>query len=467
MRRRAKFTKFLAFLLNVSVAGLGFAMGSPAVQEDDTASSLRHLAARGGVEPETFENFFLALKKAPRTTRPSAECVDDFEREDSDAFLRCLALSGDETLTPELGRRLFEIRIRLLRETPDAKNLGRLALVTYLEDLVRAGLRHDGEAAAWITREAGYLRGSEKNAFDFRDGDVVLGLGNTSLSSLISQVTDTPSRYSHAFIVRKRQGKITTLESLVQTGVREFPLSYLLKDPYNQLTVLRWKNAADRARVTVRASDWAFEVARRKAPYDMRMDFSEDHAIYCSELIVKAYAHAAGFEPAALVPHRSRITDERVFAFAKLLGVSNKVFFSPGDLLGSRYFEVVADYRKPDDLQKSWELYLMGDLFVERLRAGYKVKPDFVYVGVPIAAWLTQLVPSIFHEDARLLPKSIGPGALSVMATTEKKIYAPAFQELRRNLDGRDLLDHALWEIRGEIERALDHRPVVRQSFSR
>jgi uncharacterized protein YycO len=469
MRNLPKVPTFLAALILLGFAAEGHSMGARASKDSYHSKSLGILASKGGVSPENLENFWFSLAKAPRTRESAALCVSKIgpSTRARDAFLDCVSERGSGALSGDLGHALFVLRARLVQSTPTRETLRSLSLVTWTEDLVREAQRRAGRQATWMMRGKGYLKNSEKTAFDFQDGDVVVGLGDSSISSLISQITNTPSRYSHAFIVRKRAGKITTVESLVETGVREFPLSHLLKDPYNQLTVLRWKDSANRARVAARASDWAAGVAARKAPYDMKMDFSEDEAIYCSELIVKAYAKATGLKPKDLVRYQSRIDSGRVFKFANLLGVSNTVFFSPGDLFNSPYFEVVADYRKPGDLMKAWELYLMGDLFIERLEAGYRVTPGPIFTTVPLAVWLGQLLPSTFHEDARLIPRSIGPYAMSVMATTQIWIYNHALEDLKGSLKTRSLLDHPPWKMRGELERSMDRHPMIRASFSR
>jgi hypothetical protein len=449
------------------IAQAADAAGSRAAEDGYHNKSLHKLANKAGVAPQELENLYFSLGKAPQTSQSSAPCVASLENNQSsrERFLDCLGARGNRALSADLGRSLFKKRLRLLAQSPTSSRVRTLALVTYIEDLVRENLRNQGRPMSWIT-PSGYLRGFEQTDFAFEDGDVVVGLGNSSLSSLISQITNTPSRYSHAFIVRKRAGKMTTLESLVETGVKEFPLKHFSKDPYNQLTVLRWKGG-NRRQVAASASDWAKSFADREAPYDMEMDFSEDEKIYCSELIVKAYARATGVSPERLFTHQSKITSQAVRNFAGLMGVKKSVFFSPGDLFNTDYFEVVADYRKPGDLMRSWELYLMGDLFMERINGGHRVVPGPIYTSLPLAVWVGQLLPSIFHEDARLIPRSIGPYAMSVMATTETKIYKPAIRHFYRASETRNLLDNPLWRVRGEFERAMDTKAAIYTSFPR
>lgn len=443
----------------VSAPTVSHAKGAKLTRDQYQERSLKNLSFKGGVKPAEFQSFFEAMRSSPRPSPNfrTDTCAKHLEvgSVDRSAFLNCLKPYGRRALSPSLLKNLFEIRAETLRQAPTLKRHQTLALMGYVQDLAKESLRDQGENAVWVTKE-GVTDFENKMDFDFQDGDVVLGMGNSSISSLISQTNKTPTRYSHAFIVRKRDGKMTTVESLIQTGVKAFPLQHFIDDPYNQLTVLRWKNEAQRKKFAAIASDWAQAAADRKAPYDMPMDFDEDYKIYCSELIVKAYAEASGIDPKKILPHFSKVRSKAAFKHANVLGVKKKVFAAPADLLGSPYFEVVADYRKPGDLMRTWELFLMGDLFMERLDLGHEVTPGPIFTGIPLAVWMTQLLPSLIHSDMRLIPRGIGPQALGVMATTEKFIYKKAFKKFAKKHESRSLLDHAPWELRGGYEEFLD-----------
>ncbi len=443
-----------------------FASGGSSPISPYQKKSLKVLASRGGVDAQALESFFNSLQTS--SSHGSSGCMRFLEAAPTqrDSFLSCLSEGGKSSLTKSLGEDLFNFRSKLLQKESNKDNISTLALAGYVEDLVRENLRSQGKAAVWVTQD-GFKSGSEKLDFEFEDGDVVVGLGKSSISSLISQINQTPSRYSHAFLVRKREGKVTTVESLIETGVKEFPLQHLLDDPYNQLTVLRWKNPSNRKRVASAASDWAYAAAKRRAPYDIEMNFDEDHALYCSEVILKAYSHASGLDPRKILAKFSSIKSKKAFEYAQNLGVRKQSFASPGDLFNSEYLEVVADYRKPKDLLLSWELFLMGDLFLEKIEEGYKVQPDPIYTGLPLVVWVGQLIPSIFHEDARLIPKSLSPWAMSVMATTQKKIYDKALElTSAKTIGNRSLLNISPWAMRGAYEQAMDESFPIKSSFS-
>lgn len=453
----------------------GPAWGASKASLNGSETSFRYLAARAGVEPEALEEYFASLARALKGSGVEAAsanagfCLNEFA--DSTPVrtrvLRCLTPLGLSALDESFFARLFELRKERVTHDRDFESNRSLGLIAYLEDLTRENLHRLGRPAGWYIAGRGFLKSDEQMAFPFEDGDIVLGLGNSSLSSLITQVTDPQGRYSHAFLVRVRDGRLTTLEALVETGVREFSRDHFKNDLYNHLTVLRWKDPVTRETTARRASDIAREFARRRVPYDSSIDLDNDQKMFCTEVIVRAYADATGLNASELLPHFAHVRSEEAFDYVKNLGVSNRDFVSPGDLFASRHLETVADYRRVSDLYRAWKLYLMGDVFLERIERGYTVKPGPLYALVPIVVWVAQLLPSLFIEDARLIPKSMGPGSLAIMASAEKKIYKPALAHADRKAGGRSLLQTSLWDYRGRLNEHLDEDFTARSVLVR
>lgn len=433
-----------------------------AVRVDAAPSPLEGIAARGGVEPAAFQNFFDAVSKTATADNKtielgSASCLSRFD--DTNArrteAVECLTRFGASGLHAALFDRVMAAHIPRMSQLPSEEMLKSLALLNYLEDLIRARVTLIGQQAHWYVPGQGFLKSGSKEDFKFEDGDIVLGLGNSSISSLISQVTNPPGRYSHAFMVRVRNGQPTTVESLIETGVEEFPWKHFVKDNYNTLTVIRWKNPANRAQVTRAASDMAYEFAQKKIGYDTEIDLDSDSKMFCTELVVKSYMKASGESESRLLPHKAVVRSELAFRHVQNLGVMNRTFVAPGDLLNSDLFEVVGEYRRTEDLFKSWKLFLMGDVFLERIEENYVVTPGLFYTTLPVAAWLIQLLPSMFHEDLRLIPKSFGPASFAVTATVEKSIYATAFR-LADTGDEPNLLKTSLWDYRALLRSSIE-----------
>lgn len=439
---------------------------------DAAPSSLEILAGRGGVEARSLKAFFEKMaSEAPAKSlvmeTSSVQCFDRFADTESrrTEAVDCLTKIGISGLNESLFKRLMEVHTPLMSRLPDGEMLKSLALLNYLEDLVRARLTLIGQEAHWFAPGQGFLASKSKEDFKFQDGDIVAGLGNSSISSLISQVTNPPGRYSHVFMVRVRDGKLTTIESLIETGVREFPWKHFTKDQYNTLTVLRWKNPANRAAVTRRASDAALAYSKKGIDYDVAIDLDSDNKMFCTELVVKSYMDGSGEAQSRILPHQAVVRSEPAFGHVQNLGVTNRTFVAPGDLLNSDLFEVVGEYRRTEDLYKAWKLFLMGDVFLERIEEGYKVTPGLFYATMPVAVWLAQLLPSMFHEDFRLIPKSFGPASFAVTATVEKSIYGPALSAADSE-GAPSLFETSLWDYRVSLRTSVErNRALVHPDF--
>lgn len=450
-------TRFFSLALFVSLAFV-----FSAVRSEAAPSSLEMIAARGGVEPAALEKFFLAISTSANATdklidERSVACLDRFDDTNSRRtdMVECLTAFGASGLHARLFERAMVVHMPRMMRLPTQEMLKSLALLNYLEDLIRARRTLIGQEAHWFVPGQGFLNAAKKEDFKFEDGDIVLGLGNSSISSLISQVTNPPGRYSHAFMVRVRNGQPTTVESLIETGVEEFPWKHFEKDQYNTLTVLRWKNPRTRAKVTRQASDIAFEYAQKKIGYDTEIDLDSDNKMFCTELVVKSYMRASGESQSRLLPSKAVVRSEPSFRHIQNLGVANRTFVAPGDLLNSDLFEVVGEYRRTEDLFKSWKLFLMGDVFLDRIDEGYVVTPGLFYTTLPVAIWLVQLLPSMFHEDLRLIPKSFGPESFAVTATVEKSIYSSAFQ-LADTGEAPGILKTSLWDYRALLRSSIE-----------
>jgi hypothetical protein len=430
-----------------------------------SAQSLNRLSSRAGVTGTSLSQYFFHLSASGDGQHGGVdraaphECLELFDDTLAarSATLECLSYRHTR-YDEDFFQDLFSLHAYKSKAHTTAELQMSLALITYLKDITRESLVSQGKAASWFEKDVGFVSAKKYTDFKYQNGDIVLGLGNSSVSSLISQVTDPKSHYSHAFLVRvNADGQISSYESLIETGVKHFDQAHFLKDHYNQLTVLRWSDPRTRSSVTSQALAFADEVARAGAGYDSRIDMNDDHKMFCSELVAKAYAEGSGLSVQELVPSFSKIKSDAVFDFINDMGVANRDMLSPGDFLNSPYFEVVGEFRPAQDLVRSWELYLMGDLMIDRLERGFKVYSAPEYILLPLPVFLLQLLPSALDSDLRLIPESVGPRAFAKMATTELKIYKPAIRRLESELKGRrGLRKTSLWQMRASLESKLD-----------
>lgn len=445
----------LAILVTSGVPALGNGSGDSPTPVFLVNKSKDFISQRSGLGLSALDALHVPLKKsAPETDQDAISCLNHFDDNTAarNATAICLSQTGIPTTQDFFARVHHERLLRLQRNTTHEEEQS-LALLTYLEDLVRFR-RHDSQlSASWFSTEGGFLQGSEILDFPFEDGDVVLGLGNSSVSALISQVTTPASRYSHAFLVRKTAAGLVTLESLIETGVKEFSAEKLQKSSYNHLTVLRWSDEATRADVARRASIFASQAAEKRLKYDGEIDFDSDDRMFCTELVAKAYAHASGMNPKEIVPEFSEIPLGGSFDFLKILGVTSSRVLSPGDLLTGDRFRVVAEFRRASQLTRAWELYLMGSLFIQKLQEGYTLRTDPRLNILTIPVMIAQMIPGVVSDDLRLIPESLDRSAFAKMATMELRIFAPAIKNLKRK--GLRVGVDPIWLIHAELERFL------------
>lgn len=448
-----------------------FAFGSRAPQADAPnpliayqTRSLNRFAGKAGVDASVLQNFYAAIGsgtgKGTLSTQTIQNCTRDFSNNlaSRNLLLTCLAHLGRSALNENLFFELESLSSPLYATEHTLNSQKSLFIIGLLEDLVRQNRVDQGLPASWFDGQTGFMSEEDQTRYPYQNGDVLLGMGNTSISSLISQTTSPQARFSHAFLMKKASdGTFHTLESLVETGVKDFPAEHFAKDPYNELWVTRWSHSANRSAVTQKAVAWAQSMADTKRAYDFKMNIQDDSKIFCSELAIGALMHGAGLDLEDLIPSASHIVSEPVFKFINRVGVENHIIPSPADLLASTHLKVLGKYRKTSDLAREWELFLMGDVFVERLERGADFDVDPLFLAAPAPVYLLQLFPSLLIPEARLIPKNIGPGTLAVMATTELELYRPAIKWTRKALnDQMNLIHTAPWVIRAYDEYWLD-----------
>jgi hypothetical protein len=125
-----------------------------------------------------------------------------------------------------------------------------------------------------------------------RSGDVVFQTSRSTQSRAIQQATHSP--YSHVGLVEVSRDGVFVLEAI---------------SPVSRTPWKRWRARGEGARVTVlrragltdeqRAAVVAAARSSLGRPYDWAFEWGDD-ALYCSELVRKAYARGAGVELGAM-----------------------------------------------------------------------------------------------------------------------------------------------------------------------
>lgn len=175
-----------------------------------------------------------------------------------------------------------------------------------------------------------------QEAVELRSGDVVLQASKSSRSALIRKASK--SKFSHVGVVEVASDGVFVIEAIA---------------PVSRTPIEVWRQRGEGQWVTVlRAKDLDEAEARRVVaeakrqlgkPYDAKYRW-DDERIYCSELVVKAFARGADRTVGQQQQVKSLALGKLELALAKKLGISpEQSLVTPGSLAEDESFEVVAD----------------------------------------------------------------------------------------------------------------------------
>lgn len=455
------------------------AAGAEGSAPPQAAARLR-VSGRFGVEAEVLSSFSEAIRPkdggSARPESPSGDLIALLEDtvESRSELLRQLTARGRPALGEDLFRALFERRLDLNQRIPlSRESMRTLALLAWLEDLTRASLHESGLPSAWYDRRSGFLPSSSHAEFSFEDGDILLVTGGSSISALITQATQPQRKFSHALIVRLQDGRWSTLETLIETGAVSRSSEEISRLSLQAVQVLRWRNPEERPTIARQASEVGASYVDRRVPYDSEIDLADSSRLFCSELVARAYAEASGLPVEDMVPELARVRSEAVQRYLRNLGLRNPVMVSPGDLTASSCFEVVAEYRKSEDLAHLWKMMITADVFIERLERGYVFRP---WLGADLVATLAGFgdfflgVPRrLLGVDLALIPASLDRRAVATLMTQEKTLFRRArkrAEALSATGSEPTLFDLCLFGYWSEVSQAMEEDRVLRRVLS-
>lgn len=182
----------------------------------------------------------------------------------------------------------------------------------------------------------GVAAGTQPPEVPLQSGDVVLQASTSERSALIRKASRSP--YSHVGIVEVAKDGVFVLEAI--QPVSRTPLAkWVKRGEGGWVTVLRPKalDVATRNRVVAAAKK---ELGK---PYDSLYRW-DDERLYCSELVVKAFARGASLSVGQQEVVKTLELSDEELALAAKLGVSaSQTLVTPGSLVSDEAFEVVAE----------------------------------------------------------------------------------------------------------------------------
>lgn len=188
----------------------------------------------------------------------------------------------------------------------------------------------------WLAALIAVAEGTQPPEVALQSGDVVLQASTSERSALIRKASRSP--YSHVGLVERAKDGVFVIEA-VQPVSRTPLAAWVKRGEGGWVTVLRPRSldAAALRRVVAAAKK---ELGK---PYDARFRW-DDERLYCSELVVKAFARGAGLSVGKQeLVNTLELSDEEL-ALAAKLGVSpTQALVTPGSLVDDESFELLAE----------------------------------------------------------------------------------------------------------------------------
>ncbi len=445
------------------------------------------VANKLGVSPTSLVNFWDSLEDHFVEEAPSHECINKLTHSDQGRtdFLNCLSQYGKNGLTEKLFGEINKRKIKIMKTLKDNVNLQKTVSLSFIvEDLIRYQLEDRGIKASWWVPGKGFLNTNDRFDFNYLNGDVLLEIGYSAVSAIITQSTLPQRKFSHALLIKDRgNNDFGTMEALIQTGVITRSKKELLDSNIQTLMVMRIADEEKRKFVSDIAANCGWEHVEKNTNYDLDFDGNDHSKIFCSELVascyakgIKAYNDKNGDKSMdyqmvydTFTDHQSSIVTDNTFNFLKNFGMKKKTMPSPGDIFTSPYLEVQADYRPTESNQDAlgmsrlWNVMFWGDLFVEKLDNGHDFEFSWIskYVLQPVINTINRVADSISGDEMKIIPTGFDAKKGGYLAAMDKLVYAPTTEMALKNME-KDGFNHAsilatpIWVRAGYMKHALE-----------
>ena len=435
---------------------------------------------RFGIPINGLQSFFAVIHDQSKTRGPidfgfqSEKCVEQLGSIASIStserlhFINCLKNLGLKNFNVRLMHEIENKKSQLLKIADgNIESLRTADLLQWMEDIIRQNIKEEGYSS-WFKflnnekTESTFTSGSRSDDFEFKDGDIVLSFGSTSISSLIPNATWPARRFAHAFIVKHKEKKLVTIESVIEEGVKTQNFKHYGDDEINNLVVLRWSDLDNRDEVATHAASVAYSLIGK--PYNIAMDWNDESKFFCSQLVAFSYGKASNISAQKLSPKPSKIRSKALGKYLRNLGVVKEEMNSPGDFLASDKFTIVADYRRSENLMKGWEMLVWGDLYSSMIEAGYHVK---VSKTVKFELDVIGVADRLYRElgGIGIIPDALTKEAIGVLKVQEQDIYkkALAWVENSAKAANRDwsVLEYSPWELYADMSWAFQVDPSI------
>ena len=267
-----------------------------------------------------------------------------------------------------------------------------------------------------------YHLNPEFKEFHFKDGDILITKGISTISSTITTFTDHFSPFSHiAFVhVDPEKNRPETIESYVGKGVSFFSMVDAMKNENARILVLRPKNN-DLAKKAARYMRERVKSAFSKGsyiPYDYQLDFNDNKTLSCEEVAFDSYKSASGGsftipEAPSLIKFESEDLTSRV-------GMKKGRMMMPADMEVDSRFEIVLDWTDYRIIRDSWRKDVMMNVALHANEDGIYDFPENYKTRLVPLIWGLRKVPLLWPLASKLsgIPEDFTPDVPALSIST-------------------------------------------------
>ncbi len=390
-----------ALLLNLSTLAL-FLVGcqkSKTHESIDTVPGLSAYADKVGADKAELYAFSQSLSQLQSTNgSSSAYCLlrfsDTFESRNK--LLQCLKLRGLSGLNKEFLEALVGVRLDRMQRAHSPEAAQSLRLLNWLYDISVEQYALSNPKSYWLEKnQRGNWHFSDREEtnqddYKFQEGDLILSITPSELSTLIPQYTHPERRLTHSMFFRGARDNREEhfIEAEFEEGVRyKYRDIYRGKDRPYETFVLRYKDPklsdAENLEIRIKSADYAatqigvnYGFSRDKQDgyschtlsgfsfIDAVHDYSRLHKV--SKFDDMRELFPIGFSP--LRKGLSRI-------YATKFGMAEDLveFPTAGNFISSSYFETTAIYVKANVARKFSDLYTVAEATIDSLDRGSEI----------------------------------------------------------------------------------------------
>jgi hypothetical protein len=217
-------------------------------------------------------------------------------------------------------------------------------------------------------------------------GDILLSRGGAPTSALIARGNDFPNTFSHAALahVDPVTGVGTVIESLIEAGSVTTTVSEYLESKKHRILVLRLQPdhpalAADPMLPHRAAESMLAKVREAHLPYDFAMDWRDESAAFCSEIIYHTY-RAQGVELWTL---KGSMSTPGLVRWLAYMGVREFTSLVPSDLEYDPQVRAVVEWRNAPELMEYRLDNAITDALLEEAERGARL--GYAWYALPFA----------------------------------------------------------------------------------